>query len=160
MKNKIRTYLCFLLLLIGLLQIIGHAIGVKAIKGLGAVTTASPLPLVFTAVKGIETYTLKFKLEYTTEDQKTRTMDITPEVYSKFNGPYNRRNIYGAAFSYAPILPDTLRNSVFQNAFCGPCFLKNDLDIKGAVQNVKIYIYSKTERKQAPWIYQVTCLNE
>jgi hypothetical protein len=152
--------MCYLLVLVGLLQIIGHATRVKAIKGLGAVSTASPLPLVFTAVKGLETYTLEFKLEYTIQDHQTKVLDITPEVYSKFNGPYNRRNIYGAAFAYAPILPDTLRNAVFHNAFCGTCFLKNDLGISGTLQNVNIYIYSKTERKKAPWIYQVTCLNE
>ena len=52
------------LVLLGLLQIIGFATGQKWLKGIGQVSVASPLPIVFTEQKGCETFALDFTLEY------------------------------------------------------------------------------------------------
>ena len=48
---------------------------------------------------------------------------LTPNVYNGLEGPYNRRNVYGAAIAYGPILassPHTrdMWQSVARFAFC------------------------------------------
>ena len=68
-----------LLLVVGLLQMSGDLLertGLKAVgrplKGVGAATTASPAPKVFSAVRGLETYSTRFTLEWTDRDGTKR----------------------------------------------------------------------------------------
>jgi hypothetical protein len=99
------------LLILGLLQMGGDLLeraGLDAVgtplKGIGAATTASPAPKVFSAVRGFETYSTRFYLEWTDRAGARRSLALTPEVYARLRGPYNRRNVYGAALAYGPVL--------------------------------------------------------
>ena len=100
MKHKAAIFL----LVVGLLQMTGDLLGVAPLKGFGAATTASPAPKVFSSVKGLETYSTRFFLEWKDREGKEHSLELTPEVYSRIGGAYNRRNIYGAALSYGPVL--------------------------------------------------------
>ena len=157
MKNKLQNFLYVFLIAAGLLQVIGYLLGSPAIRGLGSAFASSPLPIVFTEVKGIETFASEFRLEYITESGDTVSMNITPEIYSRFQGPYNRRNIYGAAFAYGPILPEDLRNAVLKNGFCGKQFLKEDLGIQSAIRTATIHISTKTSNRKDTWDISVDC---
>src|SRR5438270_9821355 len=101
-----------LLLALGLLQMAGDVLRIPAIKGLGAATAAAPAPKVFSAVRGLETYSTRFFLEWSGADGEAHSLELTPEVYSRLRGPYNRRNVYGAALAYGPVLPEELRGPV------------------------------------------------
>lgn len=103
------------LVLLGVAQMIGDLTGVLPLKAVAAATGASPAPKVFSAVQGLETYSTRFFLE-----ADGRRVELTPEVYSRIRGPYNRRNVYGAALAYAPVLPRELREPVMRHALCGP----------------------------------------
>jgi hypothetical protein len=98
------------LLALGLLQMTGDALehlGATrvgpAVKGLAAATAASPAPKVFSAVRGLETYSTQFVIEWD-EPGGPRAEPLTPERYARLRGPYNRRNAYGAALAYGPVL--------------------------------------------------------
>ena len=65
-----RKYLYILVVFIGCVQIIGHVIGVKEVKAFGMLTSSSPLPIVFTEVKGVETFASDFYIEYLDENNK------------------------------------------------------------------------------------------
>lgn len=93
-----------LLLVVGLGQMVGDLLGITPLKAICAVTQVSPLPKVFTAHKGLETYSTKFFIEYTDVNGVAQSIEITPELYGKVGGPYNRRNVYGAVLSYGPVL--------------------------------------------------------
>ncbi|MBY0546770.1 MAG: hypothetical protein K2W95_05730 [Candidatus Obscuribacterales bacterium] len=93
-----------LLLIVGLAQMAGDLLGITALKALAAVTQISPMPKVFTAHKGLETYSTKFFIEYTDVNGVAQSIEITPELYGKVKGPYQRRNVYGAVLSYGPVL--------------------------------------------------------
>ena len=67
------------LLAVGSLQMIGYLSGVKLIRGLGASTAASPLPKVFSSVRGFETFAADFTLIYEAADGGTVELPITPE---------------------------------------------------------------------------------
>jgi hypothetical protein len=112
------------LILIGCAQMAGDVLRIPIAKALGAATGASPAPKVFTAQDGFETYANRFFLEWQDAAGNRRSIELTPEVYSSFRGPYNRRNVYGAVLSYAPVLdanPLTrpMFRSVLKRAFCG-----------------------------------------
>ena len=93
-----------LLLCVGLLQIAGDLSGLRAVKGIGAATVASPAPKVFSAVNGLETYSTRFFVEWRDAGGKANSLELTSEVGARIQGPYNRRNVYGAALAYGPVL--------------------------------------------------------
>jgi len=98
-----------LLLVLGLLQMAADAVGLGWLKGLAAATGASPAPRVFSAVRGFETFSTRFSLEWTDASGTTHTLPLTSEVYRNLEGPYNRRNVYGAALAYGPVLAEDER---------------------------------------------------
>ena len=68
---------------IGLLQIIGFATGQKWLKGIGQITVASPLPVVFTEQKGCETFALDFSVEYVDSNNQQGTIsNHTSDIFS------------------------------------------------------------------------------
>ncbi len=101
MKDKLAA---LALLSVGLMQMTGDLIGWPALKAVGAVTVASPAPKVFSAVRGLETYSTHFFIEWTDLQGHPHSLRLTPEVYSQLRGPYNRRNVYGAVLAYGPVL--------------------------------------------------------
>jgi hypothetical protein len=125
------------LVALGLLQMTGdlleryisEPVG-RAIKGVAAATTASPAPKVFSSVKGLETYSTRFSLEWTDRTGVGHSLRITPELYARLRGPYNRRNVYGAALAYGPVLPESLREPVMHYALCGDAPLLRELGIE------------------------------
>jgi hypothetical protein len=127
------------LVVLGLLQMTGDLLeryvwepAGRALKGVGAATTVSPAPKVFSSVKGLETYSTRFYVEWTDRAGVAHSLRITPELYARLRGPYNRRNVYGAALAYGPVLPDRLREPVMRYALCGDAPLLRELGIDPA----------------------------
>lgn len=92
------------LLLFGLCQMTGDLLGWDSLKGLAAVSGASPAPKVFSSVKGLETFSTRFFIEWDDTSGQVHSIQLTPELYSRMVGPYNRRNVYGAVLAYGPVL--------------------------------------------------------
>lgn len=115
-----------LLLAVGLISMTGDLLRFPALKGIGAATSASPAPRVFSAVNGYETYSTRFALEWKelSAHEVAETRVIDSRAYSRLKGPYNRRNIYGAALAYGPVLASDPRTrpmleAVLDFALCG-----------------------------------------
>jgi hypothetical protein len=124
------------LVVVGLSQMTGdlletyvNAPAGRALKGVGAATTAAPAPKVFSSVRGLETYSTRFYLEWTDRAGVEHSLLLTPESYGRIRGPYNRRNVYGAALAYGPVLPERLRDPVIRYAMCGDAPLLRELGI-------------------------------
>jgi hypothetical protein len=96
--------LAMILLLIGCIQMIGDIFNIPLLIGVGRALNASPAPKVFTTQNGYETFSARFYIQYVDFNGKQQTVEITPENYQHLKGPYNRRNMYGATISYAPVL--------------------------------------------------------
>lgn len=141
MKIKI---LSILLVVLGLIQSVGHIFQNKTIKQLGLITVASPLPIVFTQQKGfLETFALEFNLVYEKNGEK-KTLQITPSLYAQFDKPYNYRNVLGAAISYGPILPEALVASVLNYAFITPGALSRSFQLEG-LEKASLVLRPKTK---------------
>lgn len=133
------------LVALGSLQMAGDLMEIPALKGLGLATVASPAPKVFTAQKGFETYANKFFIEYINNEGNQASIEITPKIYQRLKGPYNRKNIFGAATSYGPVLiqnPKTepMLTSVLKYAFCGdaPLLIELGGQTKMAGTNIQV----------------------
>jgi hypothetical protein len=122
------------LIAIGCIQMAGDLSGRPDIKAIGAVTGASPAPKVFTAQGGFETFSSRFFIEWRDRQGARHELELTPETYRRLEGPYNRRNAYGAALSYAPVLAANERTRpmlerVMNHALCGEAPLLAELGI-------------------------------
>jgi hypothetical protein len=122
------------LFLVGIMQMAGDLLRVPALKGIGAATTASPAPKVFSSVRGLETYSTQFYLEWNDKNGLQHSLPMTRDLYLKLQGPYNRRNIYGAILAYGPVLAvekttKPMFNSVLFYAVCKDAPLLRELGI-------------------------------
>lgn len=153
MKNLIYV----IVVLIGMLQIIGYVTKVDAIRSLGIVSSSAPLPLVFTEVKGVETFVSDFYIRYKDAEGVQQELKLTPEIYKQLRGPYNRRNIYGAAIGYGPVLPESLWNSVLSYGLCNHV-LNEEFNISNEVSEVSVFIKTRTAHRDDSWILTPKCL--
>jgi len=123
-----------LLVALGCLQMLGDVIGEPAVRAIGLATQASPAPKVFTAQNGFETHSSKFYIDWEDRGNSWHSLELTPHVYRGMRGPYNRRNAYGAALSYAPVLASNPRtrpmiDAVAHHGFCADAPLLSELGI-------------------------------
>lgn len=129
------------LLLLGLAQMAGdlllQATGSPALKGLAAATAASPAPKVFCSQNGLETFSSRFTLVYTDAGGEQVELPLTPAVYGQLDGPYKRRNVWGAALSYGPVLPPELLGPVMSFGLTNDAPLLRELGIEEA-RNVMV----------------------
>ena len=140
MKRKTAVFL----LVLGLVQMVADVAGVTWLKGLALATCASPAPKVFSSVRGLETFSTRFALEWTDQRGESRELALTPEVYRRLEGPYNRRNVYGAALAYGPVLADNpktrpMLDSILHYALVEPAGVLRELgvdpaDVEGPVR--------------------------
>lgn len=135
-----KNLLYLALVSLGFLQMLGFLTQQKAIRGIGTVTVASPLPLVFSSVKGYETFSPNFFFEYLDSKGTWQKVKITPEIYSQLKAPYQYRNVLGAAISYGPILPESLWQPILHHAFVDPGNALSILDLDAVPIQRKILL--------------------
>jgi hypothetical protein len=154
------------LLGLGLLQMSGDVLGVPALEGLGMATAASPAPRVFSSIRGLETYSTEFFLEWRARDGTAHSLVLTPEVYERLRGAYNRRNAYGAALAAGPVLatdPRTQKmfDAVISYSLCGESPMLRELGIDPAELDgpprVRYEPLHRASVPDLPMVIQPTC---
>jgi hypothetical protein len=155
------------LVILGMAQMTGDVLGISALEGIAAATTASPAPKVFSAVRGLETYSTRFSIHWRDASGSEKSLELTPEVYALIRGPYNRRNTYGAILAYGPIFASTpetqpLFESVARYALCGdaPLLVELGIDAKAAASPVRIQLepLPSSDVGDLPLIFEAPCL--
>jgi len=137
MNQLSTTVAAIMLTSLGCVQMLGDLTQSKFLKALGAASQASPAPKVFTAHEGFETFSSRFYLQWHSRDGVAHSLQLTPEIYRQLHGPYNRRNAYGAALSYGPVLSansltQPMFASVSRYALCGRAPLLRELGVNTA----------------------------
>jgi hypothetical protein len=154
------------LVALGLLQIVADLLGLPALRGLAAATTASPLPKVFSAVRGLETYSTRFFVEWVDQSGEPRSLELTPEVYAPLRGPYNRRNAFGALVAYGPLLAtDARTRPMFERvavyALCGDAPLLRELGLDPATlaspPRIRLVPLAGTDLHDLPDVLEPPC---
>jgi len=129
---------------------LGDALRIPAVKGVASATAIAPCPKVFCDTKGMEAFASEFFLRFEVEGHE-REMKLTPQLYSKLKGPYNRRNVYGAALSFAPRLPEPLWRTVFNYALSSEGPMRRELGIPSDATNIVVVIRTKTCGRNDEW---------
>lgn len=152
MKTTTRNILAMLLLALGLTQIVGDISGIRLLKGIGAASAAAPFPKVFTDVNGLETFASQFTLYVYEESTHTwQSFPIDAERYSLLKGSYNRRNVYGAALSYAPRLPEELWTTVLRYGLGPDGPLREEMQLPDSGLIV-VHIETQTRGRSDYWL--------
>lgn len=136
-----------LLFVLGVSQMVGDVLGLPAVKGIGAATLIAPAPKVFSSVRGLETFSSEFSLTWEGPRGERGRLELTPEVYARLAGPYNRRNVYGAVLAYGPVLPADLRGPVLRYALCSPAPLVGELGLPAAARRFWIHVSPRSESR-------------
>jgi hypothetical protein len=156
-----RTWVSWGLVLLGLLQPIGWVTGLSSLRGMGALSAASPLPFVFSSFRGLETFAADFEIELVRPDGQRVQYAVTPALYEKLDGPYNRRNTYGAVLSYGPALdaPEerALVLRVLEYGLCKGGPLAQRFGEMEPVKGAHVTVRSKTRGHGPPFELELTC---
>ena len=145
------------LIVFGCTQMVGYLAGSRTLRGLGAASAAAPFPKVFSDVDGLETFASDFTLHWRDVAGGAHTLPITPELYARLEGSYNRRNVYGAALSYAPRLPEPLWQAVFCHAFGPQGPLRRDFGLPADAHDFVVEIRTKTKGRNDRWMLKPVC---
>jgi hypothetical protein len=151
---KSSNCIAIILLLLGMLQMTGHFLGSKVLRGLGLATGIAPYPKVFCEVDGYEAFAASFRFEGALPDGMPWACDLDPERYALIRGPYNRRNVYGATLAFAPRLPEDLRVSLLEWALDPSSPLRRELRIPANVDNLQVIITPRDGETEGPWKFQ------
>ncbi len=143
---KLRIIVVFALL-VGLvaLQIVADVVAWPAVKELAAAMQVSPAMKVFTAHQGYETHAAPFHLSWTHSNGAAQQLVLDPRSHASVEGPYNRRNVYGAAPAYGPILRAdpklrVMQTSVMDYASCRPGTLRHEIGIPADVGALTVHV--------------------
>lgn len=122
------------LAVVGLAQMGFDLLGWTPGKAIAGATLLSPAPKVFSAVDGFETYSASFVLNWHDSETGVESAVLDRDLYLKLRGPYKRRNVYGAAIAYGPVLRESefgapMLDAVGDYAFLGDAPLLNELGI-------------------------------
>lgn len=154
------------LVVLGLAQMTGDVLGLPWLRGLAAATTASPMPKVFSAVQGLETYSTRFFVDWTDTAGREHSLELTPDTYAPLRGPYNRRNAFGAVVAYGPLLSSDARTrpmfeAVAGYALCGDAPMLRELGIDPASlqgpPRVRLEPLGGTDLGDLPRVFSPSC---
>ena len=145
------------LLALGSTQMVGYVVGSARLRELGAATVVAPMPTMFSDMNGVESFASEFTVGYWEPNGTEHFLRITPELYDRLGGPYDRRNVYGAALSRAPRLPEAMWTPVLCYALGKTGPLRRELGLKPEHRDLTIAIRTKTRGRSDSWTFAPGC---
>jgi hypothetical protein len=157
LRAKTANVLALFITALGCTQMVGYFTGSRVLRGIGLASVAAPLPKVFSDVDGLETFASSFTLHGVNAHGTPFELPITPEIYARLEGCYNRRNVYGAALSYAPRMPEPLWSAVFCYGLKPGGPLLREFDLPPGAHELTVEIRTKTRGRSDVWILRPDC---
>ena len=143
--------LAITVLVIGSCQMVGYLTDIRLLRGIGLASGVAPFPKVFCEADGYEAFAADFELQGIRPNGSLWTRPLDPNLYARIDGPYNRRNVYGATLAFAPRLPDDLRASLITHALSPDSDLRRELDIPANLTDLKVIITPRSGEPHGPW---------
>lgn len=158
LSNRRANILALVILAFGLSAMVGELLNMSTLKGVGLASCASPYTKVFSQATAsdngapFETFAASFILHYTASDGVAHELNITPDLYQKLKGPYQRRNVYGAILAYGPALSKNVQQRTFDYAINSPGYLRKELNIPESASRIRVEMISQTEGSNHSWL--------
>ncbi|VBB19002.1 desaturase [Yasminevirus sp. GU-2018] len=138
---------------------IAHHDGMKEV---GFVTVSSPLPLVFSAYRGVETFATAFDVQIQYQNGTVYNTHLDVERYNLLSGAYNRKNIYGAVFSHGPFFDQPnlikIRQDILKYAVCDPGIIVKEFGADGDVEHVHVNILNRRNGNEKIGELEISCV--
>lgn len=152
---RIRNLAALVLLALGTTQMLGYLTHSRPLRGVGLASGVAPFPKVFCEADGYEPFAATFTLLGEDSTGAPISIPIDAERYALMEGPYLRRNVYGAALAYSPRLPEDLRTHLFQRILLPNSPLINELGLP-ALNNPRIRIEARASESPSVYEYSLT----
>ena len=150
---KARNVMAILLLIVGMSQMVGYVTGLRVLRGIGLASGVAPFPKVFCAADGFEAFAASFYVEGDLPGGELWSRKVDPEWYAQMRGPYNRRNVYGAALAFAPRLPEDLRDAILEEALKPGSAMRSELGIPSDLTSLRVRIIPRDGESDGPWTF-------
>jgi len=111
--------------LLGLLHMGADLSGLDTIKAVLASTALAPAPRVLSAINGFESFSNSLIVTFGTKRGRVK-VPLTRRQYDGVRGPYDRRNVYGAALGYGPVLIQSDRGKALFDAVANYAFCRDN----------------------------------
>lgn len=157
MKNFLRQTSYYFIIFIGLLQVFGFVIRNPHIEIMGRLTAASPMPIVFGQIDGLEYWASSYKLELIFKDGTSMTKSITPIDFAHMRGNHWVHMAYVIPLACAPISSDEFGTSTFRYGLCKGGPLAQDWEIPAELKEGYITITNNTVGEKKQWIKHFIC---
>ena len=161
LKSTIMRFLVYALVIWGSLNSSAFIAHNNSMKDIGFVTVSSPLPLVFSAYNGVETFATKFNVTVEYVNGTIIKTDLDSSRYNLLGGAYNRRNIYGAIFSHGPFFDQEnlikIRNSILHYAICDPGTIMDEFQLPGRVKTIDVDVMYRPKEDKIIGHLHVDC---
>ena len=141
----------------------GHLFNATILQNIGAITVASPLPLVFTDRWGMEDFASRYFVKWKGASDATGSARISgarrlkSSDFRRLPGPFTRKDVYATAVAYAPRLPETLWRPVLEYGFCRSGPLWTALAVGIPFGSFQLEVATQTAGRSDTWKFDVTC---
>lgn len=98
-----RTVICYLLVVLGFIQMLAATFGFSHLQFLSSAWLCSPLPKTFSCSRGLETFSTHYRVYWKTETG-LESKEVTKEHFKFIKGPYLRRKVIISLFTQGPVL--------------------------------------------------------
>jgi len=146
------------LVVLGLTQAVGYAVGSSILSLVGFVSVASPLPLVFSSGEQMEFFAADYRVRYFVARGISVERQIDSRLFQSLPGIFSRRSPYMLAVAYGPELYGPLWQSVLKYGLCNHGPLAQILEEQRPILYGKFLLRSKTRQNEKERELFVSCL--
>jgi hypothetical protein len=134
---KIRKMLAMALTILGCFQLAGYVFKSRALRGIGFSFGASPYPIVFGTVGGVEGFNTQHSLRYQNINADLVELSLDQSRFREFQGSYLLKNVYAIFLAYPHMLkPEQVKQGA--NYLLCKENIFNDFGIKDYEKNARI----------------------
>lgn len=142
---------------VGLMNLAGYTLQVPVLSRYARATSASPLPIVFNDIRGLEPFALDVELIALTEQGQVRHYVMDRAWFSRLRGPFVRRHAYLRLISEAPTKSRAVWQSVLRYGFCRKGPLAAEAGIEEPLSGFILRLRSRTLGRPTVWDLPVSC---
>lgn len=146
-----------MLVLVGLARVIGFYTGFFPLSVLGEQFGASPLPLVFSQVHGVETYSRRLLIRLVMADGRQELIADGKDFRRRLHGPFSRAKLYIDPIAFADLASGRRRGDVIANAFCKDSPLVEELGIRGVVAAARVELWAAGDEGAPEHVFERRC---
>jgi apolipoprotein N-acyltransferase len=142
-----RRVACLALIMLGVSQAVGSATGWSALRHIGLLSGAAPLPLVFGAVNGYEYWAGEHALDVRLAGGERTRASLNRASFSALPGPHRMHMWLAMPFMVAPIAPPAVWKGMLEHALCREGPLARAAALGGNVESATLSIRGADGRR-------------